>query len=475
MFDYLQKFNKLPKEIREKVESKEAMAIISGLEKKYNVNLASIVMKVMVKDQKQSDLPLYFSEEFGLTEDVSRKLVQELNEKIFINVKNYLEFQESNQINKISGNLPNVNPPLKINLPFTPKNLDNKADFYFSPEDEEEIRKLAGKASLEIDDKSPILEEEINKIVQIAKINFSSDFLLGRFKNIIRTYLLGVRDKINATETLSKPFDAGGLAFDKESIKKIFLIIHGQSNYINKPQIKQNEKISPEAINNNYFQRKNESSSKISENIGMRDIEYNLAKENEKKRVDELSNKNFKSNIPEKINEIKKDPVDIFNKNIISGNNKEIDNNVNKQPLFRQTQPITSQGKVLPRPILATEGKRKMDDVKYTPKVLDPIEELKFLSLINFRRLGKTPKECVNKIKEKLLFLEEYKFSKRLEGIYAWRTSPVNKLYLAMGKESIIKKLPILAIIEEKKLASNEFLTEEEFNAIMDLNKEIRY
>jgi len=317
MFDYLQKFNKLPKEIREKVESKEAMAIISGLEKKYNVNLASIVMKVMVKDQKQSDLPLYFSEEFGLTEDVSRKLVQELNEKIFINVKNYLEFQESNQINKISGNLPNVNPPLKINLPFTPKNLDNKADFYFSPEDEEEIRKLAGKASLEIDDKSSILEEEINKIVQIAKINFSSDFLLGRFKNIIRTYLLGVRDKINATETLSKPFDAGGLAFDKESIKKIFLIIHGQSNYINKPQIKQNEKISPEAINNNYFQRKNESSSKISENIGMRDIEYNLAKEIEKKRVDELSNKNFKSNIPEKINEIKKDPVDIFNKNII--------------------------------------------------------------------------------------------------------------------------------------------------------------
>ena len=48
MFDYLTKFNELPRELREKVSSPAAIVAVDALEKKYGVNLAALVLKVMV-------------------------------------------------------------------------------------------------------------------------------------------------------------------------------------------------------------------------------------------------------------------------------------------------------------------------------------------------------------------------------------------------------------------------------------------
>jgi len=56
MLVYLEKFNKLPAAVRNKVSDSRAMAIIEKLEKKYNVSLAALIMKVMVKEIALDDL-----------------------------------------------------------------------------------------------------------------------------------------------------------------------------------------------------------------------------------------------------------------------------------------------------------------------------------------------------------------------------------------------------------------------------------
>jgi len=71
--------------------------------------------------------------------------------------------------------------------------------------------------------------------------------------------------------------------------------------------------------------------------------------------------------------------------------------------------------------------------------------------------------------------LEEEDYAKKLEGIKLWRRSPINKLYLEIGSLSISENKPVDVIIEERKLNNQEYLTADEFNAIMDLNKSLRF
>jgi len=44
MFDYLQQFNSLPKDLKDKVSSPQAMAALAEIENHYQVDLAMIVM-----------------------------------------------------------------------------------------------------------------------------------------------------------------------------------------------------------------------------------------------------------------------------------------------------------------------------------------------------------------------------------------------------------------------------------------------
>jgi hypothetical protein len=117
-------------------------------------------------------------------------------------------------------------------------------------------------------------------------------------------------------------------------------------------------------------------------------------------------------------------------------------------------------------------NKIKMEDVEYKKILTGPIDELQQMNLIDFRRLDDDPAKAVEKIEDKLKFLEEDSYAKRLAGIKAWRISPLNKMYLDVGQESIMQKKSVIKIIQSKK---NNFLTEQEFSAIMDLNKNIKF
>jgi hypothetical protein len=160
-----------------------------------------------------------------------------------------------------------------------------------------------------------------------------------------------------------------------------------------------------------------------------------------------------------------------------------------KKPEIQKSKPeknIPSKPAAVPRTIpktapisarrsIPSNGKIKMEDVKHVPKLMGPIEELKNMDLINFRRLNKDPHKAAENIKEKLDYLEEEDYRKRREGIKAWRESPINNLYLQIGQESINNNQPIEEVMQGRASVGKEFLTNSEFDAVMQLNKDIRY
>lgn len=473
MFDYLEKFNKLPKEIRDKVSTEAVMANVDQLEKQYSIDLASVIMKVMVKDLSIKELTMHFVSEFNIEKENALQLVEELRKNVFFDVLNYLGEIDTNRSAE----------PLK------PKNQAIKgANFFFSPEDEEEIRELTKKISTYNNSSVSDVDydEKLEKIISEAQINFGSEQLLNRFKHTLKTSLRGIRDRIETKQALIKPLEEGGLGFDSESADKVLAMVVKFRDIKN--HFLQDNFIAP--VVPFADKSKKNLNKKNLHNILARDVDYNLASA----LKDRENKKDIKENIKKLNNDYKSDlPIKQKNKVAISPPppalriNKENDKPffkkekiiVENKPKFKNQPKIDLSQKNNPeinvRKLSDTGSRKIMEDVKYVPNVMSPIDELNYMSLINFRRLADNPVDITEKIKEKIILLEEESYGKKIEGINGWQNSPVNNIYLEIGRQSISENKSIDVIIDERKKANKDYLTKEEFMAVMDLNKELRF
>jgi len=611
MLDYIKKFNKLPKQLRDKVSTPAVMSAIEKLEKKYNVNLATVVMKIMVKEVDVNQLADRFTQEFNLDKAKAEQLAKELKEEVLSGVADYLGMtlddrrqttddrrQTTDDRRQTTVNTQKMKP-----IPFT-----KESNSFFSDEDEAEIKELAKnidpKAESSLSDDE--IEKQLDKILAQAQINFGSEELVARFRKILKIYLRGIRDRIDTKQTLIKPIDAGGLSFDQESTEQILKITDsnktGQMSdtaLLKKIKAAKTEKGKAIGPKESGFASLSRS--------GVRDIDYDLSSLPDKKSfaikeqvsvpidAEDLSGKKaaeaedegakikykpineslakldterelappppklrpalsgFQRDekykqassplaLPQKVKPKEASPVRY--KKLSNGaspvrylprldkprldklsNRGKLSNGVKlsngASPVSHQTKekfavaepriqtgkpeaevekeqeiktkPIQEVKQIDSRKVDEATGKIKMEDVKVKfapppppqgpgaglgrgkPKVMGPIDELKYMDLISFRRLDKEPVEIITKIKEKISLLEEEDYTKRLQGIKAWRAGSVNKLYLEMGQDSISESKPIDVIIEERKAAGKEYLNSKEFEAVTDLNKSLRF
>ncbi|MBU4455382.1 hypothetical protein KJ586_02630 [Patescibacteria group bacterium] len=466
MLEYIQKFNNLPKDLRDKVSAPAVMFAIEELEKRYEANLAATVMKIMVKEIDANNAAEYLMNELGISGVKAKQIERELRKKVFFNAADYLGIKkadedENEQIDDLiaqAARKENAAKPVPA----------QSADFYFHPEDEEEIRELAKKTDgcAQGHTSADNIEGKLDEIIKKTKINFGSAILVERFKQILKTYLRGIRDKISIKQTLTKPFDSGGLGFDNDSVDHVLLVVDGVMNNASQD-----------------FAAKQTLSQALGVS-GVRGAEYDLASELKKKDF-------FKMNKLDTGHELAPPPP------ALSPPRLSREAEPQARPVAPQTEPLLTQNiRVKPLPVsdyaapaeqviikrpdvikdkVKPEGKVKMEDVKFMPKVFGPVDELQYMDLASFRRLAKNPANIIEKIKEKINLLEEDSFVKRLEGIKAWRSNPINRLYLQMGQAGISENKPINAIIEERQAAGQECLNNQEFEAVTDLNRELRF
>lgn len=114
-------------------------------------------------------------------------------------------------------------------------------------------------------------------------------------------------------------------------------------------------------------------------------------------------------------------------------------------------------------------------DIKGLPRLTGPIEELKTMNVTDFRRLGPDPTASVRRVYDKIQRLGKESFTKKAEGIRAWRESDVYQLYVAMGQESLLTAKTIRDVIVSRQQGGQPSLSEQEFVLIADLNRKLRF
>lgn len=117
-----------------------------------------------------------------------------------------------------------------------------------------------------------------------------------------------------------------------------------------------------------------------------------------------------------------------------------------------------------------------IDDVKLQPSMMmGPIDELHALDALEFRRLSPHSTQSAARIKDKIDLLAEESVAKQAEGIQAFKASPLNALYLELGNQSIATGQTVTDLIASLQARGTPTLSVDEFNAIADLNKQLRF
>lgn len=503
MFDYLQKFNNLPQNLRDSVSSPVAMAVISDLEKKYKIDLAATVMKVMAKIIPLADLSIYFVSDFALDQESAKKLTAELKERLFFSVANYLGY----------------NPSYSSIVPKT----------VLAP------AHLVG----------------VEKIIKDSGVTFPGAELNTRFKSVLATYLKGVRSRIDTRLALNKEVISGGLGLDYKIIDKIFKIadevIAGQTlpsgAHLSLPQEVKPEPVKSgldkvralyekpgeardipydlkAAISTGAIKKPSaplnlptpvESKEKLleepkKENIIVKPVEptkpVNVeVKTSESPKVNitvnpvipvtpvppvvPISQKVVADLIPEepKINR-PPEKTGLLSKILGNESPKKEVTPVSKPEVKAPVAPIASvaslraeaaavSNKPTPKPVAAPV---QNNEIRNIPKVMGPIEELFYLDIVNFRRLGSQPSEMAEKVESKIRLLEKDGYDKMIEGVMAWRSGLINSIYLKMGLEALSKGMGLKQCADNYQVAKDSrYLSWPEIEAIISLNSRLMF
>lgn len=148
------------------------------------------------------------------------------------------------------------------------------------------------------------------------------------------------------------------------------------------------------------------------------------------------------------------------------------------KPVTAPPAPTSSFRPVLSRPAVQTY-RPLVEDIKppiSRSRLVGPLEELSSLGIDDFRRWGGGDAAAsVRKVYEKISLLGEESFGRRVEGVANWKQSPLYALYLTMSQESLEQGKDIQSIVSAREAAGQPTLSEAEFHAIIDLNRQLRY
>lgn len=308
------------------------------------------------------------------------------------------------------------------------------ASFYFHPEDEEEVAKLesstvppngAGQS------KRYSLVKIFNRVMEFYQLTLT-DLLKSRLKNIIFSYLRDRRILMDFRDALMRQEIEGGMNFGKDLAERVI-------NFLK--EIKE----------------------KIEKEGGLVVEETGAVQETGKNSAAAI-----KTSQPKAIPRLEAEPP---LKNIFSSGTVQAKEEIATPKAEGSPTAKTEEKQVFRRPF----KKGKMTDVKRDYKLYGPVEELACLDIATFRRLGATTSERAEKVIKKVELLAQESLIKKSTGLQAWRSSPLYKMYLAVGQASMEYNLAIAKIIEQSQQAGKEIITVEEFEAITDINKRLRF
>jgi len=393
-------------------------------------------------------------------------------------------------LTKLGGSMEAVSESIK-----TQPEINNQPVISFSPQDDEEIKKIISA----VDVARPVYDYHSLAELIMAESGYDvkgDEVIFGRFKNIIVARLKDVRDELETTEALKKSRKIGGLDLTEEEAGRIISLIRDKIGQGLLDLTKEKPAEARKAII--FPAKKPFVRGKIT--LAAKKRESSVREERIGEELEETKINNLSKEQPEPVG-VRATPEIMEEDGLpviklppggeLLAKPRFVSQIINQfpQPLKSPAQPkfVTEPETNLPspqpqpqiRPISPPKvmryGKPSVDGVRVEPILVGPVEELGMMTLINFRRLGETPHQAIARIKEKVDLLEKDSYAKKLAGIEAWHKSEVNRFYRLLGQEGLRQGRSIDDIINERLQGNKPTLSVEEFNSVMELNRSLRY
>ncbi len=141
------------------------------------------------------------------------------------------------------------------------------------------------------------------------------------------------------------------------------------------------------------------------------------------------------------------------------------------KPVPQQPPPTVKSSPSWPRS--RGSDRPKVADITQPSRTLGPAEELKSMSVAEFRRLGQGATDSTKHLFETFEHLKHESFRLWAEAVAGWRQSSVYQLYLAMGRQSLDDNIPISEVIRRRAKDNQPYLSEHEFASLADLNRRV--
>jgi len=116
--------------------------------------------------------------------------------------------------------------------------------------------------------------------------------------------------------------------------------------------------------------------------------------------------------------------------------------------------------------------KPRMQDVQFTRRLAGPLEELRAMSLTEFRRLARDPVQATRRLADMIDLLTDQGFGKRVEGLQAFRGSALYHLYTSITQDALFSNSPIETVLTT---AAAEGMNKLEYDALMEFNHAMRF
>jgi len=394
------------------------------------------------------------------------------------------------------------------NIDSIPNSLKNSTKMTFSMSDEQEIQsiKTPNQDAQKID-----YSEKAKLIIKNFGFLNNDPILLKRLENIIITKLKDVRDDLETFEILTRSRKVGGMEFNDNQANKLLTLINNFNfapftsinDIVNTQDTNTKEKIISEQP---IKQTPPEIVPKIAIEDGLPVVKLpeDLIVKPELKTIKDLKTEESATEILKKSTEnvkINQDNQEITKQTLAQ---QEIVDNFDNQPITsikfvsvkdekskeinseNQTTETISTDKVIPKPepslidkdlpsVINVKNidKPTLDGVKLVKPIKSPIDELESMTLIEFRRLADDPIKAVKKIQDIIEIVGQEGINQLHEAINAWHRSEVSKFYRLLGQIAMSEGKNIETVISERLMSGKPTLSITEFEAIMELNKNL--
>ena len=359
-------------------------------------------------------------------------------------------------------------------------NLGSSADFGFHPDDQQQIDEIS-KGIPQDDSKKYSIKKIVGRLIEKQNLKFDEDNQ-KRFTDILFDFFRN-RKRVLTVREMLLDLKAGKNKLDSTTVDSILSVVKGIKNKIHnegglvvrledeKAKVAKEEAKVPEAVQKEIKKIEQEIGSakdvKVEDEIGKA---LNEIEEDKKPIVKEEHKEAKPVEVKTKAPDLK--PREGFQ---IPGEEKLVKTPESLPKVSRPVPPVEIKKKiadVVAKPKVESV-KKKIDKPKHV--LMGPVQELAALSLDNFRRLGDTAEERIKAMTEKIKVLEHDSFTKKAQGIEAWRKSETYKIYLELGLESMHQKKEVKELIADYEKQSKKTLSFEEFESISDLNRKLRF